>query len=353
MRKAAKGGKNTGSVKPYDDEGRLWTEVGGTPIEVVAFEPAKFDEYNEAAAKFFAEHGYVVIKGAATPEQLAEAENLFWTSSSRWYGVQKDKVEGWQDDQWPCIANTTTGVVSNDSSAHTPFMWYARGIPKVKRIFASLWQTEELLVSFDGYGAFRPPELYGQTRGGWFHLDQNGYNKKGLQCAQGLLNIYPSGAHDGGLVVVPGSHRLFDGWFRDGLMQKRKSDFMPLASMNVRALWGDTKPIKPILNPGDFVLWDSRTTHCSHPAIPMPDYPKRLRRLVAYICMTPSQKAGQLRELREKRLEAYQNGITLNHWPHEYNAHPTDHGSSGRFRYEPVPLNDHQMNLLLGQHAEQ
>jgi hypothetical protein len=297
---------------------------------------------------YFKKHGYVVIKGVASQVELAQAENIFWNSSSKWYGVHKDKIEGWGNDNWACMAATRTGVVSNDSSAHSPFMWYVRGIPKIKEVFSSLWQTEELLVSFDGYGVFRPPELYGQTRAGWFHLDQNGKKKPGMQCAQGLLNIYPSGPADGGLVVVPGSHLLFDKWFKEGLVPSGRSDFVPLSKLPMKELW-NSQPVKLCLDPGDLVLWDSRTSHCNHPAQLIPvHYPKRLRRLVAYVCMTPAQKAKDLKDLRAKRLEAYQNGITLNHWPHEYNAHPTDHGGSGKFEYEPTPLNDYQMQLVMG-----
>lgn len=51
------------------------------------------------------------------------------------------------------------------------------------------------------------------TRGGWFHFDQNGYQKKGRHCVQGLLNYLPSGPIDGGLVVVPKTHLLFDKLF--------------------------------------------------------------------------------------------------------------------------------------------
>jgi len=346
MRKANKANVIS-TVKPYDEDGRLWAELGGGPIEILPLAPPRFDEPNAEAINYFKEHGYVVMKGA-NPAELVEAEKIFWESAGRWYGVHQDKIQQWGDDAWTCVGATRTGVVSNDSSGHSPFMWYIRGLPRIKEIYAALWQTEDLLVSFDGYGVFRPPELYGQTRAGWFHLDQNGKNKPGLHCAQGLLNVYPSGPHDGGLVVVPGSHLKFDGWFRDKLISTGKSDFVPLSKMNMRDLWG-AQPVKICLEPGDFVLWDSRTSHCNHPAQLIPgNYPKRLRRLVAYVCMTPSQKAANLKLLRTQREEAFQTGTTLNHWPHEYHPHPTDFGGSGKFTYKPVPLNEHQMGLLTG-----
>jgi len=344
---------NKTNAGPYDEEGRLWTEVGGRPIEILAFTPPKFEVGSKEATQYLAEHGYVVFKNAATPEQLKEAEDIFWDSASKWYGVRKDKMDGWTDDKWTCVAATRTGVVSNDSSAHSPFMWYARGLPKIKQAFQSIWDDEQLLVSFDGYGLFRPPEIYGQTRAGWFHVDQNGYNKPGLHCVQGFLNVYPCGSEDGGLVVVPGSHIRFDKWFGNKRVPPKRSDFIMLATLPMQEedWWGvGNLPIKLNLEPGDFAMWDSRTSHCSHPAkILLEAYPRRLRRLVAYVCMTPASKAANLKDLREKRKEAQLKGITLNHWPHEYNPHPTDHGNGGQFKYEPVELNEAQKKLLLGE----
>lgn len=53
------------------------------------------------------------------------------------------------------------GVVSNDSSAHSPFMWYVRGLPKIKEAFQSIWEGDDkLLVSFDGYVTPPPSHSY-------------------------------------------------------------------------------------------------------------------------------------------------------------------------------------------------
>jgi len=197
---------------------------------------------------------------------------------------------------------------------------------------------------------FRPPEVFGQTRAGWFHLDQNGNIKPGKQCVQGFLNLYDSGPDDGGLVVVPNSNNLFDSWFgKGGIISKKKGDFVPLSSLPMQEHWGKGNlPIKICLQPGDFVMWDSRTSHCNHPAKVTPEnYPKRLRRLVAYVCMTPASRAKDLKDLQAKRIHAFETGATLNHWPHEYNPHPTDHSPADR-RYTPVQLNDYQKQLIVG-----
>jgi len=337
--------------EPYDREGRLWGEVGDGPVEILPYSPPKFPEMDHTALEYLQQNGYVVLSGMASPDQIAEAEDIFWASTQDWYkDVKRTNVHSWTNENWECVANTASGVVSNSGSAHLPFMWYVRGLPKIKQAFANIWGDDDLLVSFDGYGVFRPPEVYGQTKNSWFHLDQNGYNKPGLHCVQGLLNLYPSGAEDGGLVVVPCTNIQFDQWFNNQMIESRKGDFIPLAKCPLKQWCGpDVRPLKLCLDPGDFVMWDSRTVHCSHPARILQSYPHRLRRLVAYICMTPCSKAADLSSLREKRVEAFNNGTTLNHWPHEFNIHLTDRSKKHqRHGYNPGQLTDFQKELIVG-----
>ncbi|CAE7781273.1 unnamed protein product [Symbiodinium pilosum] len=68
-------------------------------------------------------------------------------------------------------------------------MWYIRSKPKVVSAFARVWGTEkeDLIVSFDGCCAFRPPSVdhRWRTRAGWFHTDQNGRTTgSDFVCAQ-------------------------------------------------------------------------------------------------------------------------------------------------------------------------
>jgi len=78
--------------------------------------------------------------------------------------------------------------------------------------FAKVWGTNELLVSFDGMNLTLPSsDLKPSTP--WPHVDQNP-NRKGMQCVQGILNLAPNGPDDGGLVVLKGSHRQNEAFFK-------------------------------------------------------------------------------------------------------------------------------------------
>ena len=75
--------------------------------------------------------------------------------------------------------------------------------------------------------------------------------------------------------------------------------------------------------PGDLIIWDSRTIHCNTPATAPDertvDEPVELLRIVAYVCMAPVSfvPADQLEEFREKRRQMVENNCTLNHWSTE------------------------------------
>jgi hypothetical protein len=84
--------------------------------------------------------------------------------------------------------------------------------PAIIDAFEKLWGTRELLVSFDGMNLTLPSkDLKPSTP--WPHVDQNP-KRKGMQCVQGILNLAPNGPDDGGLVVLKGSHKANETFFK-------------------------------------------------------------------------------------------------------------------------------------------
>ena len=72
---------------------------------------------------------------------------------------------------------------------------------------------QDLLVSFDGAGVYRPWRERGQpTKGGWYHVDQNYWNvgRRNFACVQGLVTLTDVHEGTGGLVIFPGSHMYFE-----------------------------------------------------------------------------------------------------------------------------------------------
>eukprot|EP01126_Amoeba_proteus_P002068 TRINITY_DN10652_c0_g1_i1.p1 TRINITY_DN10652_c0_g1~~TRINITY_DN10652_c0_g1_i1.p1 ORF type:complete len:289 (-),score=31.12 TRINITY_DN10652_c0_g1_i1:121-987(-) len=240
-------------------------------------------------------------------------------------GVQRTDPNTWDTLQWPNPFGN--GIVAGNAVGHCSFLWYVRSIEKVSRIYKKIWNTEEVITSFDGFCIHRAWEYNHQWRtkeGNWYHLDQNGHHKPNKLCVQGFLNFYPSGLTDGGVVVVPKSHTIFNQIFNNRPQWKDRGDFVTV--FQDKSLWDkeirDARlcPIKVCAEAGDFVVWDSRTIHCNAPATeprPLPDTSAILppRRLVTYVCMTPRSRAKY--STIAARITAYKEGSTTSHWPED------------------------------------
>merc|ERR1711933_701648 len=116
--------------------------------------------------------------------------------------------------------------------------------------------------------------------------------KRGLHCIQGLVTLTDATDTRGGLVVVPGSHRLHGEVLRRH--KKEKWNHIPInADDDVVTDGGGPRLVTA--QAGDLVLWDSRTVHCN--TLPLKvdavQSAEELVQAVAYICMTPAAWCSQ------------------------------------------------------------
>jgi hypothetical protein len=342
--------------------------LGELDWEPVPFTPPKFDIKDPAAKEYLKEHGYVVFKNVANEQEIAHARSLFWDFVELvkgWEGEQvlfRNDATSWKNEWWP--AEISNGIMFRNGVGQSPFLWYCRTLPNVANLFRFIWDDDDVLTSFDGCGVFRPPEVDASwtTRGGWFHIDQNCYRKPGRHAVQGLLNLYKSGEEDGGLVVVPKSTHMIDTAFStvDDICSKTKNDYVRI---NRDTTWWkqhrrsvknnyDYRPIKLCLDAGDFALWDSRCIHCNTPPSKLsedPEAKKQLKRLTAYICMTPARLAKDIETLAKQRIFAFQNGFSTNHWPHEFTPNGTKvHAAEWPVGATHVKLTKEQAQLITG-----
>mmetsp|Transcript_58271 Transcript_58271/g.103564 ORF Transcript_58271/g.103564 Transcript_58271/m.103564 type:complete len:612 (-) Transcript_58271:115-1950(-) len=235
----------------------------------------RFEPGDPAALDHLEEHGYVVVKEVLDPQEVEHAVSLFWQWLAEFSAgrIRRDSPQTWGGSAWPC--NPANGVCAAGGLGQSHFMWHIRLQPRVLEAFAGIWKldnVEDLLMSFDGACAFRPPEIDAswRTRGNWFHVDQNGQTTGSDRvCVQGFVTLMDSTPDTGGLVVLPGSHRhhaeLFQRW--EQRAKGREGDFFVVPRPDP-LLEGDTA-IHPRLvcaKAGDLVLWDSRCIHCNVPA---------------------------------------------------------------------------------------
>lgn len=140
-----------------------------------------------------------------------------------------------------------------------------------------------------------------------------------MQAVQGLLNYAPNGPKDGGLMLMKGSSLLFDEYFAEKRTGYAHEDAPPpeLEYMDLFLFaqedlkWFEDRGcelVKVNMEPGDFVLWDSRTMHYAQ--LPEGDQIRH----VQYICMTPRKFATE--DALQLKAECFNNWLGTTHWPH-------------------------------------
>lgn len=129
---------------------------------------------------------------------------------------------------------------------------------------------------------------------------------------QGLVNLLPNGADDGGLIVCRGGHLLSEQFHREMADEERIPAWTPeWYGFTERGMkWLEDhgcKWEKICAEPGDLLLWDSRTPHYN--LSPTKNQP----RFAIYTCFMPVADATQEDLLRKK--DAFDRRVGTTHWP--------------------------------------
>lgn len=262
----------------------------------------------------FHKYGCVLIKNVLSRERAKyyADKQIEWLKKFE-LGFDEKDATTWDSEHLP--VSFKGGMYMAYCAPHEKMAWEARTEPAVLDIFEKLWDTKELITSFDGLNVFPPRKDLKFSP--WPHCDQNP-ERKGMQAVQGLINFAPNGPKDGGLMLMKGSAKLFDEFFAHKREQADHEDapppeikFMDLFIFSEKDVkWFESKGcelVKMNMEPGDFVLWDSRTMHYA-------TFPEGQQiRHAQYICMTPRKFATE--EALEAKKYCFENWIGTTHWP--------------------------------------
>jgi hypothetical protein len=274
---------------------------------IKSIEPNKVDWLDH-----FQQHGYAVIKGAIPADRARSyQQQVFSWLKSFDTALDMDKPETWTEDNLPVQSKINT--FSAYGVAHEKFMWDARMEPGVLSTFATLWGTEDLLVSFDALNVTFPNRKDRPRKVPWPHVDQSPF-RKGLQCAQGVINLAHSGPEDGGLLVYPGSHLLTEEFFETQTDKEtwKVRDGYRFTAEQVK--WFTDRGItthKVCAEPGDLLIWDSRTIHWGSE----PTENGNTIRTVIYASYAPARLASP--ETLEKKAKVFHTWESTTHWAHD------------------------------------
>jgi hypothetical protein len=348
----------SGNVMEVDMSSKLVlvsNSVGWLPICALT----EFERQAPPWLSHLEQHGFVVLKKIAMPEEVEAARRMIWDTFEEKFDVQRDKVSTWTK----LGGVNSPGIYTSEGVIQSRGPWFIRGLRRAKDAFSQIWGTDNLITSMDAVMVWKPwwahPEKmplwanpwYPATE--WLHLDQNPYKMPELDCVQGMMPLYDVTEEVGGLEVVPGSHRIeakeelkrsfgrdpWDGsnWcpFTDAIDE---SAHVPLNTPG-RLLLAEA---------GDLILWDSRTVHGGVVGRGCPPELEdgnnaHLARLSINFCMTPMARATA--EVLKFRKKAFLEGICLNHCPHkpdmDMHAGSANPGYQSRFE-----LNDDQRALI-------
>lgn len=263
----------------------------------------RFEPGSAAASEYLEQKGFVVIKQVLSPKEAERAVELTWDYLEGLdTGIRRDDMSTWSDAQWPTTVHGA--ILSFHGIGQSAAQWYVRSRQRVTEGFAGIWGTDDLLTSFDGMSIFRPwkvePSWKTNAGASWLHIDQHPITRPGLQCVQGLVNLLPMSRQTGGNVLIPHSHSSFADIPTNYPNRLAKvpgyvDHFRYPSGDPMLAADAEHQPIMCHLEVGDLLLWDSRTIHCSAPALDEPSTPQsaQLMRLVSLICMMPRAKASE------------------------------------------------------------
>ena len=290
-------------------------------VEIEYKHVTRFKPGSKESKEYLEREGYVVLKETLTKQQAGKTLNLLWDYLEELdTGIDRKDPKTWGDNRWPTAAHG--GILPSYGIGHSKSQWYLRSIPNVKKAFAKIWGTEDLLTSFDGVSLWRPwninPQWKTESGQTWFHIDQHPISRPGKQCVQGLVNLLPTSEEIGGNVMGPGSHKFFKNIPQEYEERLAK---LPLGVDHFRFPNDDPKlssqkPIMCHMEVGDMLLWDSRTIHCSNSGSFLPKKTNELIRAASLICMMPKEKSN--RSVIKQRREAVEKVISTTNWSDKF-----------------------------------
>jgi len=237
-------------------------------------------------------NGWCIIPNVLSETEVEEAKELFytWQKTIPEHDIMHNSID-------------PHGIYKHHEIGHQEHAWYIRTNPKVQEIFKKLWQTEDLVVSFDGTCYI--PKTWEKIDTIWTHSDQAPTINK-LACYQGFVSLTDNKERT--LVVYDKTHLIHHKYFKlkhnTSTENWQRIDKKDVAEAEI------LKRILPV-PAGALVLWDSRTFHQNQYGAPHSE-----ERLVQYVCFKPKHDPANTPSMQEKRKRYFAARRTTSHWPY-------------------------------------
>ena len=222
------------------------------------------------------------MAGVLSEDEVEEALRRVWNLiEGQGTGVDRADRSTWTNERWcPRTAADPAKIAGTGSGAggygalQSDAAWYIRGRPGLRQMWASIYGTDDLIVSWDGLNVVRPwkhdptwrvtaqgPHIDGvrqmQSPDGR-RPDGGDFEPSTRYYAQGVVNLVRSSADAGGNVVVSGSHKHYESLNRQFFSQSGEQRVTP-EIVAARPEIFENNVIIAHVEPGDCVLWDDRS----------------------------------------------------------------------------------------------
>ena len=254
----------------------------------------------EKHKKELAEKGYTIFRNLLCEEEVNEYKSEFY----KWLDEVPDlrKLHSMID---------FNGIFKHHQVGNQRFAWLVRSNPKIVNVFKELWETDELVTSFDGC-CYYPKEYKGYEKY-WTHTDQSS-RKKGVHCYQSFVSLTNNVERT--LQVYEGSNLLHEDYFEEMNIDEPR-DWNVIDIEYIKTILDSQRILS--VNAGDLVVWESRTFHqnlcgsedCNE------------ERLVQYLCYLPKNKEGNNEKEQNHRKRYFETRRTTSHWPYPMNVIPS------------------------------
>lgn len=256
------------------------------------------------------EKGYCVVPNVLTPDEVAYAYDLF----KKWQKTIPNH------NRTHAILNPH-GIYKYHEAGHTRHAWFIRTRPALQNVFKTLWDTDDLIVSFDG-GCYIPANCRREDNC-WTHTDQ-APSVKGRQCYQGFVALTSNTERT--FVCYEGTHKIHERYFQEkNITHSKNWHLIPAGELRAASAAKRVNHVPA----GALVLWDSRTFHQNRYGDPNSGE----ERLVQYVCYLPRNHPKHTKKIAEKRQKYFAERRTTSHWPapvHVNGKQPQTYGDDSR-----------------------
>jgi hypothetical protein len=249
------------------------------------------------AAKDLEEKGYAVVRGVLSDAECTESLSDMWDCLEKATDQKIHREANFSEMKATELLPHQHGILLSYRVNHATPCRRIRRHPRVMQVYATLYGTDQLTASMDRVNFKVPGKRYRSMKP-WPHVDQDP-RLVGRVTIQGLLTLTDaSDQEDPGNRLYEGSHLIFEEFFAQRRGAGRKIDnWCTLDQGEEARLLQQCPLVKPLLQPGDLLLWDSRTVHS-----PSDGTNFEKGRFVVYVCYNKLwEKANDAQYWADKR----------------------------------------------------